>query len=72
LMGEFTSADLETCGWLVGMAAALPDAFAGRHRTAAWLARVRARPSVQAALALASTPGPESSWAPGPEINRWG
>jgi hypothetical protein len=34
--------------------------------------RVRARPSVQAALARATVSAPQNSWAPGPEINRWG
>lgn len=72
LMGELTIADFETYGWLAGMADLLPDAFAGKDRATAWLARVRARPSVQAALARASAPDPEKTWAPGPEINRWG
>ncbi|MFM2300313.1 MAG: hypothetical protein RLZZ84_49 [Pseudomonadota bacterium] len=72
LMGDLTIADFETYGWLVGMAALLPTAFAGKARAAAWMERVRARPSVQAALARASVSNPEASWAPGPEINRWG
>ncbi len=72
LMGDLTIADFETYGWLVGMAALLPNAFAGKARAAAWMERVRARPSVQAALARAATPNPEANWAPGPEINRWG
>jgi glutathione S-transferase len=72
LMGDLTIADFETYGWLAGMVAVLPDAFAGKDRAAAWMARVRARPSVQAALAKATVTTPEASWAPGPEINRWG
>ena len=72
LMGAFSIADLETYAWLVGMVDVLPAAFAGKDRAAAWLARVRARPSVQAALAKATRPDPQNSWAPGPEINRWG
>lgn len=72
LIGEFSIADLETYGWLAGMVAVVPEAFAGKPRTAAWLERVRARPSVAKALALATTPTPEQAWAPGPEINRWG
>ena len=72
LMGDLTIADFETYGWLAGMVDLVPDAFAGRDRLSAWAARVAARPSVQAALALASVPNPQSSWAPGPEINRWG
>lgn len=72
LMGDFSIADLETYGWLAGMVAIDAEAFADKPRTAAWLARVKARPSVQAALARATTATPEASWAPGPEINRWG
>lgn len=72
LMGDLTIADFETYGWLVGMKSVLPAAFAGQDRAAAWMERVSARPSVQAALARATVPNPEASWAPGPEINRWG
>jgi GST-like protein len=37
-----------------------------------WLARMKARPSVAQAQALASNDMSEKTWAPGPEINRWG
>jgi GSH-dependent disulfide-bond oxidoreductase len=67
LMGPFSIADLETYGWLAGM-----GGTEGKPRTTAWLARVKARPSVQRALALATITDPGNSWAPGPEINRWG
>ncbi len=72
LMGPLTIADFETYSWLAGMVKVLPDAFAGMDHATAWMARVKARPSVQWALAKASAPHPERSWAPGPEINRWG
>ena len=72
LMGAFSIADLETYGWLAGMVAVEAEAFADKPRTAAWLVRVKARPSVQAALARASVADPLTVWAPGPEINRWG
>ena len=72
LMGDLTIADFETYGWLVGMASLLPEAFADKPRTAAWMGRVRARPSVQDALATASVTDAAAVWAPGPEINRWG
>lgn len=72
LIGDFTIADLETCAWLAGMTNLVADAFAGKPRTAAWLARVAARPSVARALSLSKTADPRSAWAPGPEINRWG
>lgn len=72
LMGDLTIADFETYGWLAGMVDLVPAAFAGKDRLGAWVSRVASRPSVQAALARASVPNPQSSWAPGPEINRWG
>ncbi len=72
LMGDFGIADLETYAWLAGMPHIEPTAFEDRPRTTAWLARVKARTSVARALALATTPTPETIWAPGPEINRWG
>lgn len=72
LMGPLTIADFETYGWLAGTPALAPDAWAGKDRAAAWVQRTRAHPSVQAALARATVPNPESQWAPGPEINRWG
>lgn len=72
LMGPLTLADFETYGWLAGMTALVPAAFTGRDRANAWLARVRAHPAVQSALARATIGNPEQSWAPGPEINRWG
>lgn len=72
LMGDFSLADLETYAWLAGMVDIVPDAFVDAPRTADWLKRMRARPSVAQALALANNDAPETSWAPGPEINRWG
>ncbi len=72
LMGPLTIADFETCGWLAGTADLVPEAWAEKPRASAWLARVLAQPSVQAALATASSANPERNWAPGPEINRWG
>lgn len=72
LMRDFTVADLESYAWLAGMPLLLPWAFEGKQRTADWLARVKARPSVMRALALAFGESPERVWAVGPEINRWG
>jgi GST-like protein len=72
LIGPLTIADFETYGWLVGMVDLVPDAFAEKPQTAAWMARMAARTSVQSALARASATHPERVWAPGPEINRWG
>jgi len=72
LIDAFSIADLESYAWLAGMTELVPEAFADRPRTAAWLARVKARPAVARALALATSVAPERIWAPGPEINRWG
>ena len=38
----------------------------------AWLDRMKARPAVREALAMARTPHPEAVFAPGPEGSRWG
>ena len=72
LLGEFSIADLETYAWVAGMRDVVPEAFADKPRAAAWLQRMKARPSVARALGLAKSPAPEKVWAPGPEINRWG
>jgi GST-like protein len=72
LMGPFSIADLETFAWLRPMRELEADAFAGQDRCLEWMDRVEARPSVQKALARATTDNPEYAFAPGPEINRWG
>ncbi len=72
LMGDFTIADLETYAWMAGMRGILPEAFASAPLTDTWEARLRGRPAVARALGLATVPNPETVWAPGPEINRWG
>jgi GST-like protein len=72
LMREFTIADLESYAWLAGMVKLVPEAFAGKTLTRAWMERIKDRPAVQKALALARVADPTAYWAPGPEINRWG
>jgi len=72
LMGPLSIADLETFAWLRSMRELEGDAFAGQSRCLAWMDRVEARPSVQKALARATTDSPAHAFAPGPEINRWG
>ncbi len=72
IFSRFTLADLESYAWLAGMVDLVPDAFAQAPLTVEWLARVKARPAVQKALASSVTKMPEKNWAPGPEINRWG
>jgi GSH-dependent disulfide-bond oxidoreductase len=72
LMNALSIADFETYGWLAGMVHVVPYSFEGKPNLKAWLERVAALPSVQAAFARASVAEPLNSWAPGPEINRWG
>jgi GST-like protein len=72
LMGAFSIADLESFGWLAGMTRVVPESFAGKPRTAAWLERVKAQPAVAQARSLARTADPAACWSVGPEINRWG
>jgi GST-like protein len=73
LMGDYFSiADLESYAWLAGMVDVVPAAFAQAPRTREWLVRVRTRPAVAQALALATVDDPVRCWAVGPEINRWG
>ena len=72
LMGEFSIADLVTYSWLAGMESIRPEAFASAPLSLAWLARVADRPCFLAARAMARASEPLKTWAPGPEINRWG
>jgi glutathione S-transferase len=72
ILGPFTIADLETYAWLAGMVDLVPQAFVDAPKTQAWLRRVKARDSVRRALQQSVTGEPLKSWAPGPEINRWG
>lgn len=72
LMGQFSIADLVTNSWLAGMEMIRLAAFACAPMCRVWLVRVAARPSFLAARAMANTPEPLKTWAPGPEINPWG
>ena len=72
LLGSFSIADIESYAWLAGMVSLVPEAFAGRPRTTAWLERVKAQPALRQALSLARTADPTLVWSVGPEINRWG
>lgn len=71
-MDAFSILDLVAFGWHVAAGDLIPDMLSDKPNTKAWLNRVQARPSVQSALALSTVANPFSSWAPGPEINRWG
>jgi GST-like protein len=50
----------------------VPEGFAGKKLTMAWMQRLKGRSAVDEALALARVADPTAYWAPGPEINRWG
>ena len=70
LMGDFSIADLVTYSWLSSELFA--DAVEGKGALKKWMDRMASRPSVVAARARATVANPDHSWAPGPEINRWG
>ncbi len=72
LIGDFSIVDLVAYGWQARARDFVSNAFDGKPHVEAWFKRMEARPSVKAALARATTPEPLRSWAPGPEINRWG
>jgi GST-like protein len=71
-LGEFSIVDLVAYGWQAKARDFVPDAFVGKPNLEASYRRIEARPSVIAALARATVAEPLQSWAPGPEINRWG
>ena len=60
-----------TAAALTGVAGDLLNA-AATPRIWKWLEHMRARPAVQAALAMSKTGRPEAVFAPGPEGSRWG
>ncbi|MEO5598194.1 MAG: glutathione S-transferase family protein [Novosphingobium sp.] len=72
LMGQFSIADLVSFSWLAAMGELVPESIEAKPRIQAWLKRMEARPSIRRALARATVAEPFKSWAPGPEINRWG
>ena len=52
----------------------LPDVadLADRPRVVDWMRRMKERPAVRGALAMARRARPEEMFAPGPELGRWG
>ena len=75
LAGEaFSLADIAVFSYVNYLPGVTPELVNERAapRTMAWLKRVAARPAVQAALAMARTPDPFATAAPGPEHIRWG
>ena len=72
LIGGFSIADLATYAWMTGAVLLREEAFAGKPRLEAWLRRAGGRDCVRKALARSKAADPRRSFAPGPEINRWG
>ena len=71
---QFSLADIDAFALLRPLAKSFPDLLNQKiaPNTIAWLARIEARPAVQAALATSRTGRPETSFTPGPEHSRWG
>ena len=70
----YTLADIDAfsiCNSLPSLTPELVNASA-TPRLLQWLARIRERPAVHAALALSRTGKPDQAFAPGPEHSRWG
>lgn len=73
LVGKsFSLADIDMFALLHPAQKLAPDAFAGAPKTTAWLDRIKARPGVKAAFAMAKTAHPDECFTPGPEHSRWG
>ena len=72
--GAFSLADIAVFAYAAYLPRLEPALVsqAASPRTMAWLERVASRPGVQAALAMARTPDPFGTAAPGPEHVRWG
>lgn len=70
----YSAVDIEAFSFLNSIPKLLPDACNDKvsPRVMDWLERMRARPAVKAALALAKTNHPDEAFAPGAEHARWG
>jgi len=70
----FSLADIAVFSYLNYLPRLTPELVNARTapRTMAWLTRMSDRPGVKAALAMARTPDPFATAAPGPEPVRWG
>lgn len=68
----YSLADIDAYAILSPLRGLEADLLADAPRTAAWLARIDARPAVQAALATSRTGKPQEAFTPGPEHSRWG
>jgi len=73
LLGEeYSLADIDVFAIARSIPLLASDLVEGKGRFGDWLARMEARPAVQAALATSRSGQPERAFAPGPEHARWG
>lgn len=69
---EYTLADIDAYAILSPVRELAPELLEDAERARDWLARVDARPAVQAAVAASRTGKPREAFTPGPEHSRWG
>ena len=71
---EYSIADIDAFAMLMALPTLAPDVVnaAATPRILDFLARMRARPAVCAALAHSRTGRPQEAFVPGPEASRWG
>ena len=70
----YSAADIEAFSFMNAMPKLMPEACNDKAspRVMNWLARMRARPAVKQALAMAKTDHPDEAFTPGAEHARWG
>jgi glutathione S-transferase len=71
---SYTLADIDAFSICNALPTLTPDLVSGEAtpQLLGWLARIRVRPAVRAALQLSRTGRPEQAFAPGAEHSRWG
>jgi glutathione S-transferase len=71
---EYSIADIDAFSLLNSLPLLAPDVVnhSDTPRTLEFLERMRARPAVQASLALSRSGKPQEAFVPGPEASRWG
>lgn len=69
---DYTLADIDAFAISRSIPLLAPDLIEGRSLWSDWMARIEARPAVQASLKVGGWSEPETAFAPGPEHARWG
>lgn len=69
---DYSLADVDAFSISRSLPVLAPDLVKGRSLWADWMARIEARPAVQASLQIDGWYQPENVFAPGPEHSRWG